>query len=84
MPGMLSMFRCCYAGVLGGAVYVNAFTLLAKEVEPSLREFSMSTASLADSVGIALADLCGILVQARLRLEVSSSLICLHPFRSVM
>ena len=65
----ISIFRCCYAGLLGGAVYVNAFTLLAKEVEPSLREFSMSTASLADSVGIALADICGILVQARPRLD---------------
>ncbi len=53
-----------YAGLLGGAVYVNAFTLLAKEVEPSLREFSLSAASLADSVGIALADICGIMVQA--------------------
>lgn len=52
------------AGLLGGAVYVNAFTLLAKEVEPSLREFSLSAASLADSVGIALADICGIMVQA--------------------
>ncbi len=45
-------------------MYVNAFTLLAKEVEPSLREFSLSAASLADSVGIALADICGIMVQA--------------------
>ena len=54
----------CFVGLLGGAVYVNAFTLLAKEVEPSLREFSLSAASLADSVGIALADICGIMVQA--------------------
>ena len=45
---------------------MNAFTLLAKEVEPSLREFSMSTASVADSVGIALADICGVFVQASL------------------
>ncbi|CAL5228292.1 g11397 [Coccomyxa viridis] len=54
---------CLCTGLLGGAVYVNAFTLLAKEVEPSLREFSLSAASLADSVGIALADICGIMVQ---------------------
>ena len=58
------MQSMCCAGLLGGAVYVNAFTLLAKEVEPSLREFSLAAASLADSVGIALADICGILVQA--------------------
>jgi hypothetical protein len=43
---------------------VNAFTLLSKEVPPSLREFSLSAASLADSVGIALADIAGILIQA--------------------
>jgi hypothetical protein len=42
--------------------------LLAKEVEPSLREFSLAAASLADSVGIALADICGILVQVWLQL----------------
>ena len=49
---------------------MNAFTLLAKEVEPSLREFSLAAASLADSVGIALADICGILVQVWLQLPV--------------
>lgn len=51
------------AGLLGGAVYVNAFTLLSREVEPRLREFSLAAASLADSVGIALADICGVLIQ---------------------
>jgi hypothetical protein len=53
----------CGAGLLGGAVYVNAFTLLSREVEPRLREFSLAAASLADSVGIALADITGILIQ---------------------
>ena len=62
---------CCCAGLLGGAVYVNAFTLLAKEVEPSLREFSLAAASLADSVGIAMADICGILVQVWLQLPIA-------------
>ncbi|EIE19722.1 hypothetical protein COCSUDRAFT_54594 [Coccomyxa subellipsoidea C-169] len=54
---------CFVTGLLGGAVYVNAFTLLSREVEPRLREFSLAAASLADSVGIALADICGVLIQ---------------------
>ena len=56
---------------------MNAFTLLAKEVEPSLREFSMSTASVADSVGIALADICGVFVQASLTRSLSTVHTCL-------
>ncbi len=50
-------------GLLGGAVYVNAFTLLSREVQPCLQEFSLAAASLADSIGIALADICGVLIQ---------------------
>lgn len=51
------------AGLLGGAVYVNAFTLLAREVEPQYREFSLGAASVADSAGIAVADIAAIFVQ---------------------
>ncbi|CAL8471388.1 g10930 [Coccomyxa elongata] len=54
---------CFITGLLGGAVYVNAFTLLSREVQPCLQEFSLAAASLADSVGIALADICGVLIQ---------------------
>lgn len=42
---------------------MNAFTLISKEVEPQHREFSLGAASLADSVGVALADVAGILIQ---------------------
>lgn len=51
------------AGLLGGAVYVNAFTLIAREVEPQFREFSLGAASVADSAGIAVADVAAIFVQ---------------------
>jgi battenin len=51
------------AGLLGGGCYVNAFNLISKEVEPQHREFSLGAASLADSVGVALADVTGILIQ---------------------
>jgi len=51
------------AGLLGGAVYVNAFTLISKDVDPKYREFSLAAASLGDSLGIAMADATGILIQ---------------------
>ncbi|KAK9806280.1 hypothetical protein WJX72_008416 [[Myrmecia] bisecta] len=57
------LLLCLLAGLLGGAVYVNAFTLISKEVEPRFREFSLSAASLGDSVGIALADITAIFIQ---------------------
>ncbi|PSC75581.1 battenin [Micractinium conductrix] len=54
---------CFVTGLLGGAVYVNAFTLISAEVPPQYREFSLAAASLADSLGVALADVAGILIQ---------------------
>ena len=54
---------CFMAGLLGGAVYVNAFTLIAREVEPQYREFSLGAASVADSAGIAVADVVSVFLQ---------------------
>jgi battenin len=59
--GLLVM--CLGTGLLGGAVYVNSFTLLCKEVPEHLHEFSLSAACVADSCGIACADLAAILIQ---------------------
>lgn len=44
-------------------MYVNAFTLISHQVDPLLREFSLAAASLGDSLGIAFADIAGILIQ---------------------
>ena len=44
-------------------MYVNAFMLIAREVQPQYREFSMAAASVADSVGVALADVAGVFIQ---------------------
>lgn len=57
------LILCFFAGLLGGAVYVNSFTLMSREVEPSLKEFSLSAACVADSFGIAAADLTAIVIQ---------------------
>ena len=51
-------------GLLGGAVYVNAFTLIDREIEPAYREFALTTASVADSIGIITADVTSMFLQA--------------------
>lgn len=61
--GWTLLLLCLLAGLLGGAVYVNSFTLLSKEVEPTLKEFSLGAACVADSLGIACADAIAILIQ---------------------
>lgn len=61
--GWTLLLLCLLTGLLGGAVYVNSFTLLSKEVEPTMKEFSLSAACVADSVGIACADATAILIQ---------------------
>jgi hypothetical protein len=54
---------CFICGLLGGGVYVNAFTLLARHEPATTRELSLGAASVADSFGIALADITGVFLQ---------------------
>ncbi|VDM56406.1 unnamed protein product [Angiostrongylus costaricensis] len=49
-----------YEGLIGGGSYVNTFHHIHKKVDPSIREFALSTVSLADSFGILLAALVSI------------------------
>lgn len=51
------------AGLLGGAVYVNSFTMITCNVDPSLQEFALAATSVGDSIGTAIADVSGILIQ---------------------
>ena len=44
-----------WEGLLGGGCYVNAFNQLSIEIPKKDRELSMAIASIADSIGIALA-----------------------------
>ncbi|KAF4031225.1 CLN3 protein [Phytophthora infestans] len=59
--GLLSL--CFVAGLLGGAVYVNAFTLLSRETPSSHVELALSAASVGDTVGVMLADCAGLFLQ---------------------
>ena len=55
---------CCgVVGLIGGAVYVQAFALLSENAKPQLREFSLAAAGVADSLGIALSTSIGIYIQ---------------------
>uniref|UniRef100_K3WDH7 Protein BTN n=1 Tax=Globisporangium ultimum (strain ATCC 200006 / CBS 805.95 / DAOM BR144) TaxID=431595 RepID=K3WDH7_GLOUD len=54
---------CFAAGLLGGGVYVNAFTLLSREVAPGHVEFALSAASVGDTFGVMLADCAGLFLQ---------------------
>ena len=60
------LLPCFCTGLLGGLVYVNAFTLIAKEVPPRHKEFSLAAASLADTLGIMLSDVTGGFIQRAL------------------
>eukprot|EP00911_Craspedida_sp_UC1_P003016 UC1_evm1s2202 len=53
-----------YEGCLGGLTYVNAFYLIANDVPPGRREFSMGIASIADTFGIAVAAILAVVVNS--------------------
>lgn len=57
---------CFIVGLFGGACYVNGFSLLAEKVDPHMKEFSLSSASIADSLGIVLATSISIFIQQSL------------------
>ena len=55
---------CFYTGLLGGSVYVNGYMRVNKDLPVSIREFALSTVSIADSLGIVLADFSGLFIQS--------------------
>ena len=60
------LLLCFLVGLQGGLCYIGVYSLIAIEVAPELKEFSLAAASLADSFGIVLADVSGILIQKAL------------------
>lgn len=54
---------CGFVGLFGGAVYVHAFRLIAQDVPHPWKEFALSAVSVADTLGIVLADVTGLAVQ---------------------
>jgi battenin len=60
------MILCFAVGLCGGAVYIGGFSLIALEVQPNMKEFSLAAASIADSIGISLANVSAIFLQKAL------------------
>ncbi|KAE9021513.1 hypothetical protein PR003_g12940 [Phytophthora rubi] len=54
---------CFVVGLLGGGVYVNAYTLLSKEIPPSHVELALAAVSVGDTVGVMFADCAGLVLQ---------------------
>ncbi|CAJ1443808.1 unnamed protein product [Effrenium voratum] len=50
-------------GLLGGGVYVGAFSLIAQEQHPAYVELALSSASVADTFGMILANVLGLIAQ---------------------
>mmetsp|Transcript_17251 Transcript_17251/g.33874 ORF Transcript_17251/g.33874 Transcript_17251/m.33874 type:complete len:501 (+) Transcript_17251:58-1560(+) len=59
--GLLSL--AFVVGLFGGTVYVHGYILISKEVQEDRREFALGSASVADTFGIILANVGGIIVQ---------------------
>jgi battenin len=53
-----------YAGLLGGAVYIHGYLRICKDLPFQHREFALSATSVAEGLGILVADLLGLLIQA--------------------
>jgi battenin len=53
-----------YTGLLGGAVYINGYTRICRDLPFAHREFALSATSVAESVGIVVADSLGLVIQA--------------------
>lgn len=58
------LLPCFGAGLLGGGVYVNAYTRINADLPPHQKEFALASASVADSFGIVLADITGLYIQS--------------------
>ena len=53
---------CFVAGLLGGGVYVQGYNRINADMPKELREFAISSASVADSLGILVADICSLFI----------------------
>lgn len=61
----IQLVFCYIAGLFGGLVYVNTFILISKDINIpiELKEFSVSAANIADTVGVTTGDIVGLFIQ---------------------
>ena len=55
---------CFYVGLLGGGVYVNGYLRINSDLPKPVREFALATVSVADTIGIVVADISGLFIQS--------------------
>jgi battenin len=53
-----------YTGLLGGAVYISGYKRICADLPLAHREFALSATSVAESLGIVVADAVGLFLQA--------------------
>lgn len=63
MYGYVLLLPAFITGLLGGAVYVNAFTLIDKNLLPEYRELALSATAFACDAGILLGNVSGLFCQ---------------------
>ncbi|KAL7547267.1 hypothetical protein ACHAWF_010592 [Thalassiosira exigua] len=58
------LLPCFFAGLLGGAVYVQGYSRINMDMPVELKEFALTSACVADSLGILVADICSLFIQS--------------------
>lgn len=53
-----------YVGLLGGAQYIHGFTRICADLPLAHREFALSATSVAEGIGVLVADVVGLFLQA--------------------
>lgn len=55
---------CFFAGLLGGSVYVQGYSRVSMDMPVELKEFAIASTGIADSLGILVADILSLFIQA--------------------
>jgi len=58
------LILCFYVGLLGGGVYVNGYLRINSDLPKHVSEFALATVSVADTIGIVVADISGLFIQS--------------------
>ena len=58
------LFPAFFVGLLGGAVYVNGYLRINADMPKPIREFALSTVSVADTFGVICANILGLYIQS--------------------
>jgi len=63
LEGWILLLPAFCVGLLGGAVYVNGYCMLTRNLPKKHHELALSSACQADSIGILSANICSLYIQ---------------------